>query len=116
MSDKCETHPPAASAVKAAARTAGAMVEGRDFLKQANEGHTGTGACPDVPLSHETSGRGGHPTLAHLNEIVQFAAGSGDVSKITLLENAMRERFANPVLRTHTDIRWLRDCLSWLMT
>ena len=52
---------------------------------------TGTGACRFVPLSHETVGRARPAAFALLNEIAEFAAGSGVVSTKKILENAMRD-------------------------
>ena len=65
--------------------------KGKDSLKRDKYSQTGTGACRLVPLSHETFGRAGPAAFALLNEIAEFAAGSGVVSKRLLLENVMRD-------------------------
>ena len=52
---------------------------------------TGTGACRFVPLSHKTFRRAGPAAFALLNEIADFAAGSGVASKRIFLENAMHD-------------------------
>ena len=46
---------------------------------------------PFVPLSHETYGRAGPEAFALLNEIAEYAAGIGSVSKKLFMENAMRD-------------------------
>ena len=91
VADTCVTHPLAASAVKAAARDTGATAKGKDSLKRDKYCRTGTGACRFVPLSHETFGRAGPAAFALLNEIVEFAASSGVVSKKIFFEDAMRD-------------------------
>ena len=50
---------------------------------------TGTGARRFVPLSHETYGRAGPEAFALLNEIAEYAARIGSVSKKLFMENAM---------------------------
>ena len=90
VADICVTHPLAASAVKAAARDTSATAKEEDSLKRDEYSRTGTGACRIVPLSHETFGRAGPSAFALLNEIAEFAAGSGVVSNRVFLENAMR--------------------------
>ena len=85
------SHPLAASAVTAAARDTGATAKGKDSLKRDTYSQTGADACRFVPLSHETFGRAGPEAFALLNEIVEFAASSGVVSKRIFLENAMRD-------------------------
>ena len=96
VADICVTHPLAASAVKAAARDTGATARGKDSLKRDKYSRTGTGACQFVPLSHETFGRAGAAAFALLNEIAEFAAGFGVVSKRLFLENAMRDLSTTP--------------------
>ena len=85
----CVTHPLAASAVMAAARDTGTTAQGKGTLKRDKQSRTGTVACRFVPLSHETFGRAGPAAFALLNEIAEFAASSGFVSKRFFLENAM---------------------------
>ena len=91
VADICVTHPLAVSAVKDAARDTGATAKGKDSLKRDKYSRTGMGACRLVPLSHETFGRAGPAAFALLNEIAEFAASSGVVSKRIFLENAMRD-------------------------
>ena len=91
VADVCVTHPLAASAVKASARDTGATAKGKDSRKRDKYSRPGTGACRFVPLSHETFGRAGSAAFALLNEIAEFAASSGVVSKRIFLENAMRD-------------------------
>ena len=89
----CVTHPLASSAVAAAAWETGVSAEAKDTLKRDKYGRTlaGTGACRFVPLSHETYGRAGPPAFALLNELAEFAASTGAVSKKIFMENAMRD-------------------------
>ena len=86
------THPLAASAVKAAARDTGATAKGKDSLKRDKYSRIVMGAYRFVPLSHETFGRAGPAAFALLNEIAEFAAGPGVVSKRIFFVNAMRDR------------------------
>ena len=65
--------------------------EAKDALKREKYGRTGTGACRAVPRSHETYGRAGPPMFALLNELAEFAASTGGVSKRIFMENAMRD-------------------------
>ena len=83
------THPLAASAVKAAARDTGATGKGKGSLKRDKSSLTGTGASRFFPLSHETFVHAGPAAFALVNEIAEFAASSGVVSKKIFLENAM---------------------------
>ena len=89
--DVCVTHPLAASAVAAAAWTTGASAEDKDALKRNAYSRTGTGFCRFVPLTHEAYGRAGPEAFALLNEIAEYAAGIGSVSKKLFMENAMRD-------------------------
>ena len=89
VADLCVTHPLSASAVKAAARGTGATVTSKDWLKRVKYSRTGTGARRFVPLRHETFRRAGPVAFAVLNEIAEFVASSGAVSKRLILENAM---------------------------
>ena len=91
VGDMCVTHPLAASAVAAAAWTTGATAEGKDALKRNKYSRTGTGSCSSVPLRHETYGRAGPEAFALLNEIAEYAAGVGSVSKKLFTENVMRD-------------------------
>ena len=77
--------------MRAAAREAGTSARLRDQQKRDKYGRSGTGACRFVPLSHETFGRAGQPAFALLNEIAEFAADMGAVSKRVFLRNAMRD-------------------------
>ena len=85
------THPLAAAAVKVAARDTGATAKGKDSLKRDKYSRTGTGAYRFVPLSHEMFGHAGPAAFALRNNIAEFAASSGAVSKRVFLENAMRD-------------------------
>ena len=64
--------------------------KGKDSLKRDKYSRAGAGACRFVPLSHETFGRAGPAAFALLNEIAEFAAGSGAVCK------RVGERHARP--------------------
>ena len=88
------THPPAASAVPEAAWTRGATAEAKDALKRNQYRRTGTGACSFLPFSHETYGRTGPDAFALLNEIADYAAGIGSVSRNSKL---FMERVAGPI-------------------
>ena len=85
------THPLAASVVAAAAWTTGATAEAKDALERNKYSRTGTGACRLVPLRHETYNRAGPEAFALLNEIAEYAAGIGSVSKKLFMENSMRD-------------------------
>jgi hypothetical protein len=89
--DVCVTHPLAACDVAAAAWTTGATAEDRDALKRYKYSRTGAGACSFVQLSHKTYGHAGPEAFALLNEIAEYAAGIGSVSKKLFMENAMRD-------------------------
>ena len=85
------THPLASSAVKAVGGDTGATAEGKVSLKWDKYSRTGSGACRFVPLIHKMCGRAGPAAYALLNEIAEFAASSGVVSKRIFWENAMRD-------------------------
>ena len=85
------THPHASSALAAAAWETGVSAEAKDALKRDKYGRTGTGACRFVPLSQEAYGRAGPPAFTLLHELAEFAASTGEVSKKTFMENAMRD-------------------------
>ena len=87
----CVTHRLATSAVVAAAWTTGATAEAKDVLKRNKYSCTGTGACRFVLLSHEMYGHAGPEAFALLNEIAEYAACIGSVSKKLFMENAMRD-------------------------
>ena len=84
------THSLAACAIKAAPRGTGATNKGKDSLKRDKYSFTGTGAYRFVSLSHETFGCAGPAAFALLNEIAEFAASSGVVSKRILGEHHAR--------------------------
>ena len=74
-------HPPAASAVKAAARDTVATAKAKDSLQRDKYSRTGTGACGFVAVSQETVGRARPAAFALLKEIAEFVASCGVVSK-----------------------------------
>ena len=73
------TCPLASSAFAAAAWTTGAIAEAKGAPKWSKYGHTGTGACCFVPLSHKICVRAGAQVIAPLSEIAQLVASTGSI-------------------------------------
>ena len=80
-----------ASATNAAARGIDATAKGKDSLKRDKYSRTGMDACRFVPLSHETFGHAGPVAFDLLNEIAEFPAGSGVVSKTVVTKELKGE-------------------------
>ena len=115
--DMCMTHPFASSSVAAAAWGTGVSAKAKDALKRDKFGHTGTGDCRFVPLSHETYGRAGPAAFALLHELAEFASSTGGISKKVFMEHAMcglsttlcrgiaRQVLASAPLQARLDVR-----------
>ena len=60
--------------------------DAKDALKRNKHSRTGAGACRFVLLSHETYGRADPAAFDLLNEIAEYAAGTGYVSEKLFME------------------------------